>query len=99
MPEIKKVVVGQPVAYLNDPHMWVDSRAIVSIRFAIYESLVKYDRSARKIPGLAANWQLADDARTWTFHIRPGVHFHDGSILTAKDAAASIARHQAGYAG
>ena len=85
-------MVGQPVAYLNDPHVWVDSRAIVSIRFAIYESLVKYDRNARNRPGLASSWQLADDARTWTFHIRPGVPFHDGSILTANDAAASLRR-------
>ena len=92
MPDIKKVVVGQPAAYLIDPHVWVDSRAIVSIRFAIYESLVKYDRNARNVPGLAVGWQLAGDARTWTFHIRPGVHFHDGSVLTAGDAAASLHR-------
>ncbi len=92
MTDIKKVVVGQPVAYLNDPHVWVDSRAIVSIRFAIYESLVKYDRNARNIPGLASSWHLSEDARTWTFHIRPGVNFHDGSILTANDVAASLRR-------
>jgi peptide/nickel transport system substrate-binding protein len=44
------------------------------------------------VPGLATDWSLADDARTWTFKLRPDVLFHDGSPLTAADAAASIRR-------
>jgi hypothetical protein len=29
-----------------DPHLWVDSRATLSIRFSMYESLVKYDKDS-----------------------------------------------------
>ena len=92
MPEISRVIVGQPAAYLTDPHAWVDSRANLSIRFALYESLVKYDPHMKIVPGLATGWQVEPDARTWTFSIRTGVRFHDGSLLTARDAAASLRR-------
>jgi peptide/nickel transport system substrate-binding protein len=92
MPEIQKVIVAQPTTYLNDPHIWVDSRAVLSVRFSMFEPLVKYDKNNQFIPGLAESWNVADDARTWTFKLRKGVKFHDGSLFSAQDAAASIRR-------
>lgn len=92
MTNIPKITVGQPVAYLSDPHLWIDSRAGLAIRFAQYESLVKYDRNAKIVPGLACDWHLENDARTWTFKLRKGVKFHDGSIMTSDDVIASLRR-------
>ena len=89
---IEKVIVAQPSAYLNDPHIWVDSRAVLSIRFSMFEALVKYDKDNQFIPGLAISWEVEKDARTWTFNLRENVKFHDGSLFTAQDAAASIRR-------
>lgn len=40
---------------------------------------------------LATGWSAGEDARDWRFNLRPGVTFHDGSPLTARDAAASLA--------
>jgi ABC-type transport system substrate-binding protein len=37
------------------------------------------------IPGLAASWEVADDQKTWTVHLREGVKFHDGVEFTADD--------------
>jgi peptide/nickel transport system substrate-binding protein len=34
-------------------------------------------------PGLATDWSVADDKITWTFHLRKGVKFHDGSDFNA----------------
>ena len=43
-------------------------------------------------PGLAARWDVSDDATEWTLHLREA-EWHDGKPLTARDAAYSIARH------
>lgn len=55
----------------------------------IFESLVKKDAHYNMKPWLAQSWEWRD-AKTLVFHIRPGVRFHDGSPLTAKDVAWSI---------
>jgi peptide/nickel transport system substrate-binding protein len=43
-------------------------------------------------PNLAENWQVSDDGKTWTFKIRTGVTFHDGTPLTAKSFAETFQR-------
>jgi len=57
--------------------------------YTVYDSLIEWDlTSADKpsglIPGLATEWSVAEDQITWTFKIREGVTFHDGSPLTAE---------------
>ena len=42
------------------------------------------------VPSLADSWSFTPDGLTWTFKIREGVEFHDGSILTAEDVAFSL---------
>ena len=41
------------------------------------------------IPGLAESWEASDDGLVWTFHLRDGVLFHDGSSFDANDVVAS----------
>lgn len=43
-------------------------------------------------PGLAKNWKVSDDLLTYTFTLRDGVKFHDGSTLTAEDVKYSYER-------
>jgi peptide/nickel transport system substrate-binding protein len=43
-------------------------------------------------PRLAESWSISDDASVYTIKIRPGVKFHDGSTLTAKDIAFNLRR-------
>lgn len=61
------------------------------IGYTLYDALINWDlTSADKpstlIPGLATEWSVADDQLTWTFKIREGVKFHDGSEFTAEAA-------------
>ncbi|MGD8397636.1 MAG: ABC transporter substrate-binding protein, partial [Anaerolineae bacterium] len=49
----------------------------------IYEPLVSVDYNYEFRPGLAESWDTSEDGLTWTFHLREGVTFHDGSELTA----------------
>ena len=49
----------------------------------MFESLADIDADGRLVPTLAQSWKRVD-ARTWEFHLRPGVRFQDGSPLTAE---------------
>jgi len=56
----------------------------------IIESLLDYQiGSGEVIPGLAESWEVNDELTEWTFHLREGVTFHDGSMLDANDVVAS----------
>ncbi len=55
----------------------------------IYDALVRKDEHFNLQPMLATSWERPDP-QTWVFHLRDGVHFHDGKLLTADDVAWSI---------
>jgi peptide/nickel transport system substrate-binding protein len=67
----------------------------------VYETLVFYDSAnpTAFVPQLAESYQLSLDEQTWTFHVRPGVVFHNGASLTPVDVAYSFQRGllQGGY--
>ncbi len=59
----------------------------------VMEGLVKYKPGTLDIePGLAESWSVSDDGKTWTFKLRDGLKFSDGTPLTAQDVKRSIDR-------
>jgi peptide/nickel transport system substrate-binding protein len=55
--------------------------------------LLRYQGNPPQIvPWLAESYEVSDDGRTWTFHLRQGVTFHDGSPFTAEAVHYSFAR-------
>ncbi len=59
----------------------------------ILEPLVRFKPGTFEIePGLAERWDVSDDLKTWTFHLRPGVTFHDGSPVDADAVVANFQR-------
>jgi len=59
----------------------------------VYEALVSYaDESTELQPGLAESWDIAPDGKTYTFHLRKGVKFHDGTPFNADAVVFSIGR-------
>jgi peptide/nickel transport system substrate-binding protein len=60
----------------------------------VYDRLVTYpvDEVADLRGHVAESWEIADDGRTYTFKVRPGIVFHSGNPLTAEDAAWSLRR-------
>jgi peptide/nickel transport system substrate-binding protein len=56
---------------------------------SMYETLVGKDNNFKLIPMLATSW-TSPDATTWTFKLRQGVKFHDGSAMTSADVIYSI---------
>jgi peptide/nickel transport system substrate-binding protein len=55
----------------------------------IYSGLVKNDPNgeAKVLPALAESWDISPDHKTYTFHLRPGIKFSDGTPITAEDIA------------
>jgi peptide/nickel transport system substrate-binding protein len=59
-----------------------------------YSLLVKFDGKdyPKVVPDLAQSWKVSDNGMTYTFTLRSGVKFHDGSALTSADIKASYDR-------
>jgi len=70
-----------------DPAVVIDSPSL-GITLQIYDTLVKLRGGTTEIePALAERWEVSSDGRTWTFHLRRHIRFHDGTSL---DAAAVV---------
>ncbi|WP_159436079.1 ABC transporter substrate-binding protein [Anaerosalibacter sp. Marseille-P3206] len=51
----------------------------------VYDGLLSNDEEGNPIPHVAKEWELSEDKKTYTFHLRDDVKFSDGEPLTAKD--------------
>ncbi len=58
----------------------------------VFDTLVEPDENLEMRPALARSWEVSPDQLTWTFHLRDGVRWHDGSPLTADDVVYSYRR-------
>ena len=73
-----------------DPHQ-ESTFANIQLVAPFYSTLLQFDplNFPKIIGDLATDWKIAPDGRTYTFKIRQGVRFHDGSPLTSADVKAS----------
>ncbi|MDI1284585.1 MAG: ABC transporter substrate-binding protein [Reyranella sp.] len=61
----------------------------------MFDNLIRRDpRDSGKtiIPDLAHSWEISKDGKTYTFHLREGVQFHDGADFTSEDVKATYDR-------
>lgn len=84
---------------LEPPHLDPTAGAAAAIDEVVYanlfEGLVRIDRNANVRPGLAERWTISDAGLTYTFHLRQGVRFHDGTTFDSADVAFSLNRARA----
>lgn len=83
------LVYGMPADHdILDPHAtggWITYQ----VTYNIFESFVKEDlteadvMTPKLVPGLATSWDVSDDGTVYTFHLREGVKFHDGTAFDA----------------
>ena len=64
-----------------------------NVGFNVYETLTRWHPEKGLIPVLATSWESNPDGTVWTFALREGVTFHDGTPLTAADVKASLDRN------
>ncbi|MBC8232821.1 ABC transporter substrate-binding protein [bacterium] len=61
----------------------------------IYDALVQYKQDSADIePALAESWDTSEDGLVWTFHLRRGVKFHDGTSFNANAVLFSYNRQR-----
>jgi peptide/nickel transport system substrate-binding protein len=82
-------IAGEPDQL--DPH---NTSAYFSFQVLenVFDTLVQPDENLEMQPALAESWEVSDDQLTWTFKLREGVTFHDGSEFTAEDVVYSYNR-------
>ncbi len=87
------VVVWQDGAVSDGPDpLTSESEFSEGYLWLVYEPLFLRDADLNPVPYLAESWEINEDATVWTINIRKDVRFHDGTPLTAADAAATIRR-------
>lgn len=74
-----------------DPHKPVDFPGSI-LMFNLYDFLVRPMAGGGLQPSVAESWDISEDGLVYTFHIRDGITFHDGSELTAEDVVFSANR-------
>ena len=58
----------------------------------VHDAIVTIDKNLTVIPSLAKSFEQSPDGLTYTFHLRPGVKFHDGKTMTSADVKYSFER-------
>ncbi|MCR5161121.1 MAG: peptide ABC transporter substrate-binding protein, partial [Lachnospiraceae bacterium] len=74
-----------------DPNVTNNSFAVPFL-VNCFEGLVTYDASGEIVPGNAESWDISDDLTVFTFHLREGLKWSDGTDLTANDYVYSALR-------
>ena len=69
--------------------------AIWHVAEQIYQGLTRIRPDLSVEPCLAESWEISEDGLTYTFKLRPGVNFHDGTPLKASDVVFTIERLRA----
>jgi len=73
-----------------DPHSLAETVQLSTLN-NIYEALTTFDKDLRLVPALATSWEQHSPT-VWRFHLRQGVRFHEGQLLTADDVVFSFER-------
>ncbi len=90
------LVIGIP---LEPPHLDPTASAAAAIDEVLYanvfEGLTRIGPSGEVLPDLAESWTISDDGKVYTFKLRTGVKFHDGTDFDAEDVKFSLDRARA----
>src|SRR5215212_2885793 len=76
-----------------DPNLssaYVDRQVMASL----YDKLIDLDQNGEIVPMLAKSYDVSDDGKIYTFHLREGVKFHDGTPFNAEAVKVNLDRYQ-----
>lgn len=82
-PQLVRAMISDPKTF--NPVLITDAGSS-DILANVFEGLVRLNTKSLAVePLLAERWETSADGTVWTFHLRPGVRWHDGTPLTAGD--------------
>ncbi len=91
--DLSQITVGIPQDIDSmDPHTAL-SAGSREVLFNVFEGLVKPDENGDLIPAVASEYSISEDGKVYTFTLRDGIKFHDGTEVTAEDVKYSIERN------
>jgi peptide/nickel transport system substrate-binding protein len=74
-----------------DP-IWTTAYIVRNHGYLIYDTLFALDAKLEPKPQMVESWTVSDDKLTWTFKLREGLKWHDGTPVTSADVVPSIKR-------
>ncbi len=92
-PAPRRLVYGLTLAPSGiDPHVNASAELGIPLT-SVYDTLIYQDpESGDFVPGLAESWEVSEDGRVYTFHLRRDVTFHDGMPFNAQAVKANLDR-------
>ena len=88
----KVITVAQYADAVSLDPQDTNDNASYSVEKPILEGLIGFNEKMQQIPQLAESWDASPDARVYTFHLRKGVKFHDGTPFNAAAVKANFDR-------
>ena len=86
-----KTITAVMHADLREPGMLTTAYIVRDFGYMIYDTLLAEDANFKIQPQMA-DWKISDDKLTYTFTLRDGLKWHDGTPVTAEDCVASLKR-------
>jgi peptide/nickel transport system substrate-binding protein len=87
----RQIRMDLPYPCYIDPAVGTDMASACSY-VNLYDTLVYPDIKGDPQPHIAESWEVSEDRANWTFYLRSGIKFHDGTELTAEDVKFSMDR-------
>ena len=87
--DVLRYLGGEPKTL--DP-AFISDASDVQLLLQLYAGLTRLDENGEPYPSLAESWTVSDDGRTYTFRLREGLQFSDGTPLGAEDVRRSWLR-------
>jgi peptide/nickel transport system substrate-binding protein len=88
---VAKTITAVMHSDLRDPGMMTTAYITRDYGYMVYDTLVATDANFKVQPQMA-DWKVSDDKLTYTFTLRDGLMWHDGTPVTAEDCVASLQR-------
>lgn len=74
-----------------DP-IWTTAYNVRSHSYLVYDTLFAMDQTGQPQPQMVATWAVSPDQKIWTFKLRDGLKWDDGTAVTSTDCIASLKR-------